>query len=122
ESNDLSEDDLGMTLMSLMGEPEEISDEEPEDEPEEDKYKVESGRPKGIASSGQTRIAGRRRIPSGAATRATGNSYDGVNVSKVGSDSLSTSESSEHQKGETNGNSGAKGKESSDGLESEEDE
>nr|GEV31112.1 hypothetical protein [Tanacetum cinerariifolium] len=46
---------------------------------------------------------------------------DGANVSKDdvsdGSDSLSTSKSSEHKKGETNGNSDARGKESFDGSE-----
>ncbi|GKG08534.1 hypothetical protein Tco_0334366 [Tanacetum coccineum] len=59
---------------------------------------------------------------------ASGNSDDGVRDSclsglySAGSDSLSSSESSEHKKGETNGNSGAIGKESYDGSESEEDE
>ncbi|GKG56126.1 hypothetical protein Tco_0577201, partial [Tanacetum coccineum] len=59
---------------------------------------------------------------------ASGNLDDGVRDSclsglySAGSDLLSASESLKHIKGETNGNSGATGKESSDGSESEEDE
>nr|GFB55977.1 hypothetical protein [Tanacetum cinerariifolium] len=87
-----------------------------------------SGRPKGIASLGRTRIASRQRIPSGAKTCVSGNSYDGVRdscllgICSAGSDSLSASESSEHKKGKTDGYSGARGKVSFDGSESEEDE
>ncbi|GKB68333.1 hypothetical protein Tco_0929745, partial [Tanacetum coccineum] len=64
----------------------------------------------------------------GATAGATKNSDDGVRDSylsglySAGSDSLSASKSLEHKKGETNGNYGTRGKESSDGSESEEDE
>nr|GEW13821.1 retrovirus-related Pol polyprotein from transposon TNT 1-94 [Tanacetum cinerariifolium] len=73
-------------------EPKEVTDEEFEDKPKDDESEVKSG---------------------GTTIGATRNSDDGENVSEdddlSGSDSPSAFKSLEHKKGETNGNSGARG-------------